>query len=145
MVESLLTHAVHVSLESRLKIGPSLVLFGLRRANPLRTAGCLSMVVVNAGNQRVLLIIIVFPRLEIMLIDSLFILSHISIHLLRLLHLLLRIQIFLITAHLFLLIQVNALVDERVLLHLSLNIGLINLVLANFLMPFRELVVLHLL
>jgi len=144
VVESLLTHAVHVALESRLKIGPGLVL-GLGRVDPLGTAGCYSMVVVNAGNQRVLLVIIVFPRLEIMLIYSLLILSHISIHLLRLLHLLLRVKIFLIPAHLILLILVHALVDQRVLLHLTLNIGLIHLIFADFLMPFRVLVVLHLL
>ena len=107
VVESLLTHTSDITFERLLNLVLSFV-FHVGRLSSLRT---FSMVVVNARNERVLLVVIYFPRLEIILIYSFLMLSHISVHLLCFFHVLLYIKIFLIPTHLLLLVHINALID----------------------------------
>jgi len=102
------------------------------------------LLVLESRNHRVLLVIILFPSLKFVLVDSLLVLGHISIHLKSIVLSLLIIKLVLVILNLLLLVGKDTLVDDRILVNMLLNLLLLVVLNCRLIALFSKLVILHL-
>merc|ERR1712166_885958 len=95
-------------------------------------------------NHRVLLIIVLLPGFKLVFVDSLLMLSHISVHLEGVVLCLLGVELRFIILNLALLVEQDTLVDEGVLLDVLLNLLLLVALDSHFVTFLSKLVILHL-
>jgi len=102
------------------------------------------LLMLETGNHRVLLIIVLLPGFKLVFVDSLLMLSHISVHLEGVVLCLLGVELRFIILNLGLLVEQDTLVDEGVLLDVLLNLLLLVALDSHFVAFLSELVILHL-
>ena len=103
------------------------------------------LLMLEPRNHRVLLVVVFFPGLELIFVDSLLVLSHISVHFESIVLCLLGVKISLVSVNLVLLSGKDTLVDNSILVNVLLNLSSL-IVLDSHLVAFlSKLIVLHLL
>jgi hypothetical protein len=99
----------------------------------------------ESRNHGVLLVIVFFPGLQFILVDSLLVLSHISIHFKGIVLGLLGVEFILVPVDLLLLGGKNTLVDNSILIDVLLNLGSLVVLDGHLVTLFSEFIILHLL
>jgi hypothetical protein len=125
MVETLVSHSVDISFVDLTVLSSILTLHSLFRT-------CFSvhsrllvrlklLFVLETGNHRVLLVVVLFPSFEFILVNPLFVLSHVTVHLKSIILSLLHVKVGLVPHHLVLLVLEDTLVNNGILLEMLLN------------------------
>lgn len=149
MVETLVGHSVHISSMNLMVKATDLSFHSLFRALSISLSSGLLvrlkfLLMLETRNHRILLIIVLLPGFKLVFVDSLLVLSHISIHLEGVVLCLLGVKLRFIILNLRLLVEQDTLVDEGVLLDVFLNLLLLVALDSHFVAFFSELVILHL-
>lgn len=148
MVETLVCHSVDISFVDLTVLSSILTLHSLFRT-------CFSvhsrlfvrlklLLVLETGNHRVLLVVVLFPSFEFILVNSLFMLGHVTIHFKSIILSLLHVKFGLVPRHLVLLAPEDTLVNNGILIEVLLNLSLLVVFDRHFVAFLSKLVILHL-